>query len=135
MPRTKTLIQWIGHSDLRALAAGSSKAKSEKIMAEVRGLLPESGNVGPTKTLVTTQSFDEVRLLSNYSPDINKWFAAWVGGSPTVIEVSLDNPTNYAAIFDIANRELESLRSTKAWANTELCMHLSPGTPAMAAVW
>lgn len=104
-------------------------------MAEIRGQLPEAGNVGPTKTLLDTKSFDDVRLLSNYPTEFNKWFASWVGGSPTVVEVSLEKPTDYSAIFEIANRELESLRSAKAWASTELCLHLSPGTPAMAAVW
>jgi len=49
--------------------------------------------------------------------------------------VNLAKPTDYAAIFEIANHELESLKSSKAWANMDLCLHLSPGTPAMTAIW
>lgn len=135
MSRKKILVQWIGHSDLRALAANSPKAQCDKIMAEVRGQLPQQDDLGPTKTLLSTQQFDEVRLLSNYPKDFNKWFASWLGGKPQMVEVALGKPTDYAAIFQISNRELESLRASKAWANTDLYLHLSPGTPAMAAVW
>jgi DNA-binding NtrC family response regulator len=135
MSRKKILFQWIGHSDLRALAANSPKPQRDKIMAEIRGTLPEEGDLGPTKTLLSTRQFDEIRLLSTYPKDFNKWFAAWVGAKPQMVEVTLAKPTDYTAIFEIANRELESLRSSKAWANTDLYLHLSPGTPAMAAVW
>lgn len=135
MPRKRILLQWIGHSDLRALAADSPKSHSDKIMAEIRGQLPQQGDLGPTKTLLNTQHFDEIRLLSTYPHDFNKWFATWLGGKPQVVEVTLGKPTDYAAIFEIANRELESLRSAKSWANSDLFLHLSPGTPAMAAVW
>ncbi|TWU41877.1 sigma-54 interaction domain-containing protein [Novipirellula artificiosorum] len=135
MPRKKILVQWIGHSDLRSLAANSSQARSEKLMAGLRGELPKKEDLGPTKTLLTTQKFDEVRLLTNYSSEFNGWFAKWLGGKPVVREVKLDKPTDYAAIFEIANQELESLKSSKAWSETDLYLHLSPGTPAMTAVW
>jgi DNA-binding NtrC family response regulator len=135
MTRRKILIQWIGHSDLRSLAANSSASRCKKIMDFVRGKTPGKDDLGPTKTLLNTQSFDEVRLLTNYPKEFNKWLAAWLGGNPQVVEVNLDKPTDYATIFEIANGELESLKSSKAWANTDLCLHLSPGTPAMAAVW
>jgi len=135
MSRKRILVQWIGHSDLRALAAGSSTLQCEKILSVVGGQVPREGDFGPTKTLLSTQQFDEVRLLSNYPKDFNKWFAAWLGGKPQMVEVALEKPTDYAAIFEISNQELESLRSSKAWANMDLFLHLSPGTPAMAAVW
>lgn len=135
MFRRKVLVQWIGLSDLRALAANSSPRRSKKIMDAIGGRPAKQGDLGPTKTLLSTQKFDEVRLLSNSDRDFNKWFATWVGGKPEVIEVTLDKPTDYSAIFEIANGQLESLKASKAWANTDLCLHLSPGTPAMTAVW
>ena len=135
MPRQKVLVQWIGHSDLRALAADSPQARSNKIMAEIGGALPRAGDRGPTKTLLDTQHFDSIRLLTNYRREFNKWFATWLGVKPEIVEVDLGKPTDYATIFEIANHELESLKSSKAWASTDLCLHLSPGTPAMAAVW
>jgi len=67
MPRKKVLVQWIGHSDLRSLAANSSKTRCEKLMAGLSGKLPVESDLGPTKTLIKTQEFDEVRLLTNYS--------------------------------------------------------------------
>lgn len=135
MPRKKVLVQWIGHSDLRALAGNSSATRSEKILSLIGGPQPKAGDNGPTKTLLNTQKFDEVRLLTNYPSEFNNWFAKWLGGNPILREVSLNKPTNYAAIFEIANRELTAIKAAKDWADTDLCLHLSPGTPAMAAVW
>jgi len=135
MPRKKVLIQWIGHSDLRALAANSSKSRCEKLMSALGGKLPKENDLGPTKTLIKTQNFDEIRLLTNYSSEFNGWFASWLKVKPKICEVALDKPTDYAAIFEIANHELELLKSSKSWANTDLSLHLSPGTPAMTAVW
>ena len=135
MGRKKILVQWIGHSDLRALAANSSQARSEKLMTFLGGRTPKPEDAGPTKTLLTTQRFDEIRLLTNYPSEFNDWFAKWVGGKPIVREVRLEKPTDYSAIFEIANRELDSIRESKGWAETDLCLHLSPGTPAMTAVW
>jgi DNA-binding NtrC family response regulator len=133
--RKKILVQWIGHSDLHALAANSSQARSEKLLAFLKAKTAKSESLGPTKTLLTTQKFDEVRLLTNYPSDFNDWFAKWIGGKPIVREVPLGKPTDYSAIFDIANRELQSIKASKEWAETDLCLHLSPGTPAMTAVW
>ncbi len=48
-----------------------------------------------------------MRLLSDYSKEFNKWFAVWLGGKPQLIEAKLDKPTDYAAIFEISNREQE----------------------------
>lgn len=135
MRRKKILVQWIGHSDLRALAANSSPSQREKLMSALGGKLPEKSDPGPTRTLVETQEFDEIRLLSNYAHEFNGWFAKWLGQKTQIREVELAKPTDYAAIFEIANRELESIKSSKTWAETDLCLHLSPGTPAMAAVW
>ena len=135
MPRRKVLLQWIGLSDLRALAVNSSATRRDKIMKAFGGKLPREGDLGPTKTLLSTQKFDEVRLLSNSDKDFNKWYMSWLGGKHQLIEVELEKPTDYAGIFEIANSQLESLKASKAWANTDLCLHLSPGTPAMTAIW
>ncbi|MBL8889738.1 MAG: sigma 54-interacting transcriptional regulator [Planctomycetaceae bacterium] len=135
MSQKKILVQWIGHSDLRALAANSSANRRDKLLGFLGGKAPPTHDLGPTKTLLATQRFDEVRLLTNYPHDFNLWFAKWIGGSPVVREVALNKPTDYAAIFQIANQELESLKAAQDWAESDLCLHLSPGTPAMAAVW
>ena len=135
MTKRKVLLQWIGHSDLRAMAASLTAARREALMAKLGGVLPKDGDFGPTKTLLTTQTFDEVRLLSNYSAEWGKWFVAWLGVKAELVQVALDKPTDYAAIYRIANGELAKIRDRDTWSETELCLHLSPGTPAMAAVW
>lgn len=134
MAKKRVLVQWIGHSDLRALAAASSASRSKKILEAIRSGPSESGDLGPTKTLLNLQKFDEVRLLTNYTPEINKWFASWAGQSPVMVEVNLQKPTDYEAIYRIVDTELSRLRSRNA-SDIELCLHLSPGTPAMAATW
>lgn len=135
MPKHRVLVQWIGHSDLRAMAVDLPPAKQKEVMETVRGELPVKENVGPIKTLLQTQEFDEIRLLSNYKPDWNKRFVSWLGVKATLVKVDLEKPTDYVTIFKAADAELSAIRGRKDWLNTQLCLHLSPGTPAMAAVW
>ena len=132
--KRKILVQWIGHSDLRALAAYLPKSKQQQILGVIKGEATE-GDQGPTKTLLSSQKFDEVRLLSNYSSEWNKWFQTWLKIPATLVEVELKKPTDYATIFKVSDQQLSSIKESKAWAETELCLHLSPGTPAMAAIW
>lgn len=131
----RVLVQWIGHTDLRAMAVDQPATAQKKIMEKLGGQLPKEGNVGPIRTLLETQDFDEVRLLSNYQADWNKRFVSWLGVNATVVKVELRKPTDYVSIFAAADAELSAIRRRKDWSNTELCIHLSPGTPAMAAVW
>jgi DNA-binding NtrC family response regulator len=135
MVKRKVLVQWIGHSDLRALAASLPSTKQKKILDVIKGEAARDGDIGPTRTLLSAQQFGEVRLLSNYDKDWNKWFQAWLKIPTTMIEVELEKPTDYTGIFQIANQQLAAIKESKTWGDTELCLHLSPGTPAMAAVW
>ena len=135
MGKRRVLVQWLGHSDLRAMAATLPVADHTKILDKLKGSPPHEGDRGPIKTLLETREFDEVRLLSNYPADWNKRFVSWLSVNAQLVKVTLDKPTDYAAIFKIADDELAAIRKRKDWPNTELCLHLSPGTPAMAAVW
>lgn len=133
--RTRVLTQWIGHSDLRAMAATLPDAERAEILTIIKGPVAEKGDLGPIKTLISSDSFDEIRLLCNYPKTWGKKFAAWLGNEATLIVVDLEKPTDYATIFRIAEAELSSIRQRGDWSKIELCLHLSPGTPAMAAVW
>lgn len=135
MVKQRVLVQWIGHTDLRAMAVSLPAGQRDEIMQKLKGEVPQNGDVGPTKTLLNTQEFDEIRLLSNYPAAWNKNFATWLGVKAKVIAVDLKKPTDYKTIFPLADTELAALRNRKDWGNTQLCLHLSPGTPAMAAVW
>ena len=103
MTKRKVLLQWIGHSDLRAMAASLPAKKREEVMAKLGGPLPNQDDLGPTKTLLTTQAFDEVRLLSNYRSDWNRWYRDWLAADAELVPVELEKPTDYAAIFRIAD--------------------------------
>jgi DNA-binding NtrC family response regulator len=135
MAKKRVLVQWIGHSDLRAMAASLPAAQRDEILQHVKGAVPKEGDIGPIKTLLNTQEFDEVRLLSNYPAAWNKKFVAWLGVKAELVAVELKKPTDYKAIFPIADAELSAIRHRKDWEATQLCLHLSPGTPAMAAIW
>ena len=66
MPKRRVVLQWIGHSDLRAMAASLPATQRDEIMQQLKGERPKQGDRGPIKTLLETQAFDEVRMLSNY---------------------------------------------------------------------
>lgn len=135
MAKRRVLVQWIGHSDLRAMVPTLPRALQDEIMKFVKGEPAKDGDAGPIKSLLATQPFDEVRLLSNYPAAWNRKFVAWLGIKAELVPVDLKKPTDYKAIFAAADAELAAIRARKDPAGIELCLHLSPGTPAMAAVW
>ncbi len=135
MAKKRIIVQWIGHSDLRAMAVSLPPAQRDEIMEQIKGERPREGDHGPIKTLLSTQEFDEVRLLSNYRAAWSKKYVSWLGVKCAVVAADLGKPTDYNAIFQIADAELAAIRDRKDWNQIELCLHLSPGTPAMAAVW
>src|SRR5205807_2320253 len=101
--------------------------------AKVRGKLVEKP--GPLKTAVAAGKFDEIHLLSNYAPAVHKPFAAWLGGRPHIHAVELTDPTDYSRVFQVVDGVLAELAGQVDHKPAELCFLLSPGTPAMAAVW
>jgi hypothetical protein len=135
MTKDRVLVQWIGHSDLRAMAASLPVAEREEFSSHLGGRNSESGNDGPTKTLLQTQRFEEVHLLSNYPERWNQKFVQWLDKDAKIVTVDLQKPTDYSAIFKIAETQLSAIQKRRKGSKTELCLHLSPGTPAMAAIW
>lgn len=135
MSQKRIVIQWIGHSDLRSMALSLPKAQKEKILKALKGPTPVDGDLGPIKTLITNEPFDEIHLLSNYQATWNKQFREWLGIECNLTKVDLKNPSDYTGIYQIADQKLSSLRKRKDWRDCELCMHLSPGTPAMTSIW
>jgi DNA-binding NtrC family response regulator len=129
----KALISWIGHMDLRAMAASAPVAMRKRISGLVRDNLepPEDGK-GPLKTMVEVREFDAVHLLADIPADIAEHFAQWLGVPVALHKVDLHGPTNYREVFQIADAELAKVT---AGVSPELHYLLSPGTPTMAAVW
>ena len=113
------LLAWIGQTDLDCASGGR----------------PGRGPIG---SVVAARRFDALVLLSNYPGHQNRAFIDWLveTGTPSVYlrtEV-LSDPTDYGAIHAAAVRAFDFARETFG-ADADLTVHVSPGTPAMQAVW
>ncbi len=121
--KNKILFCWLGMTDLRA-SAGT----------------PEVG-LGPVAQAVVgprAEKFSEVVLLSNWEQAAAESYVTWLKPqttSPiTLHPTQLSGPTNFGEIYLAATAIIEEKRHLYGF-DTKLVFHLSPGTPAMAAVW
>ena len=114
------LLAWIGLTDLRAMTE------------------PEQVGLGPIGQAVKDRKFDEICLLSNFQEEKGRRYIEWLQhrgeGKARLFQKSLSGPTNFAEIYE-AVRGVVSELVEKSPAKLQLTFHLSPGTPAMAAVW
>lgn len=115
----KVLVAWLGKTDLRAPTES------------------ESVGQGPIAQALASRGFDEAFLLSDYGDNLVQPYLRWLKGcTKTRVEVlphKLSGPTNFGEIYEAAVRGVEhALGKAK---DAKLSFHLSPGTPAMAAVW
>jgi DNA-binding NtrC family response regulator len=119
--KKKWLISWVGESDHRA--------------AE----LPHHDGVGPiANALLAPVQYARVFLLTNYrhqrSVDFCNWLEEKTGYKDVDLQdVELSSPTNYAEIYQSVSKTLIDIKLPRE--DVELTFHLSPGTPAMAAIW
>ncbi len=115
----RILVCWIGHADLRA-ARG-----------EVEG-------PGPIAQVVEAGWVDEALLLSDYPDDEAGAYVAWLRArsrvAVSVRDVDLSSPTDFGEIYRVATKAVDGLL-TRGVQEDALVFHLSPGTPAMAAIW
>jgi len=94
-----------------------------------------SESLGPIKTLTTQETFEEVHLLANKPGEISEHFAKWIGPTSTLHRTKLKSPIDYVSIFEAVDAALAEITEIRKSPCPELCIHLSPGTPAMTAVW
>ena len=117
---TQILICWVGATDLKAAT------ESQKV------------GLGPIAQAAKARGYDEIVLISNYGKDRTLPYIKWLQEkTPAKINVhyeSLSSPTNFGEIYQIASR-LVSDKINEYGSFVSLTFHLSPGTPAMAAVW
>lgn len=117
---TRVLAAWLGITDLKAVAD-----------SEVVGL-------GPIAQGVAWGTFDHVVLLSDHSQSETASYVTWLSRRTPAAVFSLSeklvSPTDFEGIYRAATRALTYVHE-KFGPDTELTLHLSPGTPAMAAVW
>ena len=116
----KILMSWIGRTDLRAVTEG-----------EIVGL-------GPIAQAVQAMYFDQIVLLNNFPEAEVAAYIRWLQSIKNVPlssrQVALTSPTNFAEIYEAAADTVQKCISDFG-SDIGLTFHLSPGTPAMAAVW
>lgn len=115
----EVLVTWIGHADLRAVEESAA------------------AGVGPIAQAVDARSFDAAFLLTDHDRQAAtyvRWLEARAGGTEiSLLPEQLTGPTEFGEIYGAAVRACEQALATRQGA--ALTYHLSPGTPAMAAVW
>ena len=117
---TSILFCWLGMTDLRA-------ASGEK----------EVG-IGPVAQALASRPFKEVVLLNNWEKAAAKKIIVWLQKQTqsilTVKHIHLSSPTNFGEIHQAAS-SIISEKIKEHGPEINLVFHMSPGTPAMAAVW
>lgn len=116
---TKALISWIGVTDLRAS----------------RGELHDG--MGPIANAATKREFAEIHLLSDHKAADAKAFVKWLkqesGVTASIWPIKLSGPTRFDEIYEGATGVLRELEADGV--DRHRTFHVSPGTPAMGAVW
>ena len=123
MKKRSVLVAWIGKMDHEC--------------AEGR----HGADLGPIGTaLLGPDRYDRVYLLTNYEFERSKRFCAWLeqkaSYSPEAVdlyEVDLSSPIDYGEIYTQVSGQLQQAGFPSD--GVDLTFHLSPGTPAMAAIW
>jgi transcriptional regulator with PAS, ATPase and Fis domain len=131
----RVVVSWIGNADLRAMAGEQEASVKQQIQKILRLNEITSGGLGPVKTLIKIHEFDKIYLLSNYPQSVTEGFVTWLGRPAEVRSVTLSDPTDYGAIFTTVDKEMEAITNELKPQKYELSILLSPGTPAMAAIW
>ena len=127
------LLAWIGHTDLRAMAAEQSPEIQKKIRDVTSMADPLQGGMGPIRTLLEAVAFERIYLRSNYPKDTTQLFLDWLGQAAEARYIALSNPMDYGAIFATVDREVQAIMHALAGKPYEISILLSPGTPAAEA--
>ena len=115
----RIMICWIGNTDLQASEG-------------------EDVGVGPIAQALEKREFEEVFFITDYEAARVKPYLNWIKErAPTPHQLfyrQLSSPTHFGEIYEIAASICQEALDQYG-DQTELTFHLSPGTPAMAAVW
>lgn len=98
----------------------------------------ESAGVGPIARALADRQYDRVVLLNNLAEGQIQLFLRWLKdrtqATVTVHQTDLSSPMNFSEIYEAA-RDVVAATIDKAKTAPLCTFHLSPGTPAMQAVW
>jgi DNA-binding NtrC family response regulator len=118
---SKVLFAWIGKTDLRAS----------------QGELGDS--LGPIGQAAVARPFTHVVLLSNHKKQEETRFIDWLKSrtSLTILKyhTNLTSPTDFKEIYEAWVSAINDIKEKFRHDNLHATYLLSPGTPAMAAVW
>lgn len=115
----RILMSWLGNADLRAAddAAGLS---------------------GPIGQAVAHEKYDKLVLLADQPKGRVEGYLRWLkaegGPDCQLVQVKLPSPTDFRGIYKAAVSAIDGVMEGKG-KSPDLTFHLSPGTPAMQAVW
>lgn len=123
MKTKQWLVAWIGKID-HECAEGLHGADAGPIATALQG----------------THRYDRVYLLTNYDFERSKRYCNWLeirAGYPDaavdLYQIDLSSPIDYGEIYTQVSSNLNGAGLPRS--DVELTFHLSPGTPAMAAIW
>ena len=118
----KWLISWIGNHDLK----GPQETQEA----------PDKS--GPIVRALHALDFDQVFLLHDYPTGRIEGYLDWLKSRVNVpirtLHKPLENVTDFGEIYRVVRDEIRALLEGLS-PKPEITFHLSPGTPAMAAVW
>ncbi len=116
----RVLLSWIGNTDFTA-------SENEKAVG-----------AGPVAQSLAAGSYAEAVLLNNYPaakvPAYLRWLRKRTNTPIRVRQEKLSGPTHFGEIHTAAVAAIEEVLGRHR-QRPELTFHLSPGTPAMAAIW
>ena len=121
----KTLISWLGNTDLKAAAQIPLRFEEEV------------GN-GPILGALKSLNFTEIYLLHDQNQtrkQVDGYINWLTKHTPIVvnpIKCTLRSPIDFADIYQAMNTQLSHLTTDNP--DADISIHLSPGTPAMASV-
>jgi transcriptional regulator with PAS, ATPase and Fis domain len=115
------LISWIGLTDIKA------------------SNFEDGVGLGPICQAAKINEYDEIVLISDLPAKVSKAYIKWLQANTeseiTLQSVDLPGPTDFGAIYQAATRVIIDVKKRFRDKEYKLHYHLSPGTPAMAAVW
>ncbi len=116
----RILFCWLGATDLKA-AAGEIDI-----------------GLGPVAQAAKACCCKEIVLLNNWEKTAAEKYITWLqkqtSSQITLQHIPLSGPTNFGEIYQAASKSI-SEKIQENGPDVDLIFHLSPGTPAMAAVW
>lgn len=119
----KILVSWLGITDLKA--------------ANLMDIRPEEAiGHGPILGALKTLCFDELHLLFDQKQAIAQTYSEWLVEKHNIktvlVKAKLRTPIDFGDIYHALDKHLQTIVETNP--TIDISLHLSPGTPSMAAV-